>query len=130
MENQQVVVAMAADEVVGYYLLNTVSTDGVLATHHQAVETLRQQGQLAPTDRVGTGAQACIDLPYQGTGLRQRLLQQLLKQVAGRFDYLFATIAKENTKAFRAHTGDGWQVRGENNQLYYVVLPVSQLPVQ
>lgn len=128
-EIRQLVVAARGEEIVVYYLLNTVSTDGILATHQQAVAELRQQQQLTPTDLVGIGAQACIDQAYQGTGLRVVMLRQLLAQVTSRYDYLFATISKENSKAFRAHTRDGWQVRGENELVYYVVLPVAQSPI-
>ena len=53
----------------------------------------------------------------------------LVQQLAGRFDYAFSTISKENTRAFNAHTKDGWQVMGEDDHYHYVVLPVPPVRV-
>ncbi len=75
--------------------------------------------------RVGLGAQALVDKDYQGQGLRTELLQLLLKQLLGQYDYIFSTISKENPRAFKAHSKDGWKVVLEDEQVYSVFLPVE-----
>ena len=120
----QLVIGVVNEQVIGYYLLNTVSVDGVLASHHRIVEELKNENKMPAVARVGIGAQACILPLYQGQGLRPQMLDLLVQQLAGRFDYAFSTISKENTRAFNAHTKDGWQVMGEDDHYHYVVLPV------
>ena len=52
------------------------------------------------------------------------MLKQLHENMIGKYDYLFATIAKDNPRAFTAHTRDGWRVIGEEETLFYVVFVV------
>jgi GNAT superfamily N-acetyltransferase len=127
IKQDQVVIGLAGNEVVGYYLLNTASSDGTPTKHYHIVEEMKRLGKVPASVRVGVGAQACIHPFYQGKGLRPQMLQFLIKQLVGRYDYAFSTISKENPRAFKAHAKDGWQLFGEEEHYYYVVLPIPSV---
>ena len=123
----QVAVAAAGTEVAGYYLVNPVTKAGITAIQRARLPAVWQAHGLPGGARVGVGAQACLLPAYQGQGLLTRLLQQLLQQVACTYDYLFATISKDNAAGRRAHTKDGWQFVDEDDSRHYVLLPVPGL---
>ena len=52
------------------------------------------------------------------------MLKKLVDNMKGKYDFLFATIAKDNPRAFKAHTRDGWTVVDEDKELFYVVYKV------
>jgi GNAT superfamily N-acetyltransferase len=119
------VVADLDGELLGYYLCNPFTKDGVLNLHHDRVALCRQAGAIPTDARVGVGGQALVDAPFQGQGIRENLLHLLIIHLQGQYDYLFGTISKENPRAFRAHTKDGWQVKHEDEQYWSVFYPVS-----
>ena len=85
---------------------------------------MKQSGKIEQKKTVCVGAQAIVDVEFMGTGIRQLMLYKLIENMKGKFDYLFATIAKDNHRAFKAHTRDGWQILGEDDSLFYVVFKV------
>lgn len=121
ISRKQIVVAVYGNIVVGYYLLNNYSQDGVIGQHKDMVKALQANGLLDTTARICTGAQAIVDSGYMGKGLRTAMLARLGENVKGRYDLLFATIAKDNPRALKAHTRDGWTSIGAEESLYYVV---------
>lgn len=123
----QVAVAVAGPKVAGYYLVNPVTKGGIFALQRARLPAVWQAHRLPDGARVGVGAQACVAPAYQGQGLLTRMLQQLLRQVAGTYEYLFATISKDNAAGRVAHTKDGWQFVDEDDSRYYVLLPVPGL---
>lgn len=126
MATEQLVIATNGADLAGYYLLNTISTDGVFSQHAGIVRELQSRGVLA-SSAVGVGAQALVDSPYQGSGVRPLMLQRLVGNLTGRYRQLFSTIGKDNPRALGAHSRDGWRIVGEEVALYYVVydLPLS-----
>lgn len=121
IRKEQIIVAEVMNLVIGYYLLNNVSREGVIGLHLDIVKTLRANNIINPSLKIIVGAQAIVDKEFMGLGIRTRMLDALSKNVCSKFDLLFGTIAKDNPKAYAAHTKDGWIVVGEEPTLYYVV---------
>ncbi len=124
MDRKQVVVADLNGIIVGYYLLNNYSREGIIGKHELIVSKLRGEGLFGDNDQVCVGAQAVVDTDYMGKGIRQAMLTKLTDTVKNKYQFLFATIAKDNLRAYKAHTNDGWKVLGEDGQLYYVVYKI------
>jgi hypothetical protein len=124
IEKKQVSVTQFNNCIVGYYLLNNVSKDGIIGKHEDFVEEMRSKGVLNRTNNICVGAQAVVDSEFMGSPLRFMMLQNLINNVKSSYDHLFATIAKDNPRAHKAHTRDGWKVIGENEDLFFVVFEV------
>ena len=122
----QVAVALADGQVVGYYLLNTVAIKEAHAMHAPKIAELKAKAIIRPDANIGLAAQVCINTAYNGQGIRKKLLQKLLDQLTGRYDYFFGSIVKENLKGYTAHTNDGWKVIDEDDSVWYVVFAVGE----
>ena len=122
IEKRQVSCALWGNELIGYYLLNNVSKDGIIGTHHEIVDMLKDTGKIDRELNICVGAQAVVDTYYMGSGIRQLMLDNLKQNMSDRYHCLFATIAKDNPRAFTAHTRDGWIVVGSDNNVYHVLL--------
>jgi len=118
-------VLKTGDEICGYYMVNNFSTNGVLAYHKTEVEKLKQSEVIDKNARVGVGTQAVLDKSVQGKGFRGQLLAALIEHVKHKYEFLFSSISKENPRAFRAHTDDGWYVVDENETVKFVLLNLS-----
>ncbi len=73
-------------------------------------------------DSIACGAQCVIDIPHQGTGLRSRLLTELVKHTAEKFPWQFSKISRDNIRANRGHTRDGWTEVAGDDEYVYVLL--------
>lgn len=125
IHRRQVVVAYNGGTLAGYYLLNDYSKEGIIGRHAVIVQQLKNTGTIDNDLQIIPGAQAVVDEPYMSSGIRKMMLDKLAENIHGLYHYMFATIAKDNTRAFKAHTRDGWQIAGEEEQLYYVLYPVT-----
>lgn len=124
IQRKQVVVARTDNNIIGYYLLNDFSKDGIIGRHEDMVAQLKSEEVIDHASRICVGAQAIVDRAYMGSGIRKLMLDKLVANMKHSYDYLFATIAKDNTRAYTAHTRDGWKVIGEEEQNYYVLYKV------
>lgn len=120
----QVIVSQQDETIIGYYLLNNFSKEGIIGTHEDIVNSLRANHKIDPGVSVCVGAQAVVDTAFMGSAIRYLMLMKLVEKMKGRYDYLFATIAKDNPRAFKAHTRDGWFIADENENLYFVLFKV------
>jgi hypothetical protein len=121
ISRDQVIVAYFNDALIGYYLLNDFSKDGVIGRHAEIVAMLKKGGKIAAGAKICVGAQVVVDSAFMGSGVRWLMLSHLMKNVEGVYDYLFGTIAKDNHRGFTAHTRDGWKVIDEDEDLYCVL---------
>lgn len=122
IRNKEVIVTMYVDKVVGYYLLNNFCETKKSYEAKKVVENLIDKNKIQKTSKVGIGAQALIDKEHQGKGLSRPMLKLLCEQVQSKYDYLYSSISKQNTKAYQVHTKEGWFVIDENENCYYVLL--------
>src|SRR5574337_88058 len=67
VNSEEVVVGLLNGEVISYYIVNSISTDGVLFKHEQIVQGLKERSILPAVSRVGLGAQALVDKDFQGS---------------------------------------------------------------
>jgi len=63
-----------------------------------------------------------IDKEHQGNGLSRPMLKILCEQVQSKYGYLYSSISKQNSKAYKVHTKEGWFVVDENDNFHYVLL--------
>jgi hypothetical protein len=125
VDSNEVVVGILDSNVISYYIVNSISTDGVLFKHGQIVNGLKEKSIIPQHSRVGLGSQALVDKEFQGSHLRKLMLNELVKFVSEKYDFLFSTISKQNTRAFNAHTKDGWKVVSEDQDTNHVILDIK-----
>lgn len=124
IRRRQVVIVRFGTAIIGYYLLNNFSKDGIIGKHEGFVNMLKKEGKIFRSEKVCVGAQAVVDSGFMGSGIRTLMLNKLVSNMKEKYSLLFATIAKDNPRAFKAHTRDGWDIVGEEEALYYVVYKV------
>jgi hypothetical protein len=124
IQMNQVSCAYLNDQIIGYYLLNNVSKDGIIGRHEDIVTKLKNNGKLPEQLKICVGAQAVVDTHFMGSGIRVLMLEDLNRNMKGKYEYLFATIAKDNPRAFSAHTRDGWVVIDEDESQFFVLFKV------
>lgn len=125
IKRRQVVVAYDGAILAGYYLLNDYSKEGIIGRHEDIVNELQASGVIAASLKIGIGAQTIVDTPYMGSGIGRAMLHELANAINGRFDELFGTIAKDNPRSLKAHTGMGFRIVGKEAGLYYVLYPLT-----
>lgn len=119
--NNEIVVSIIENVLIGYYLVNNYS-ERVLKIHNENVNYLKTKKKIPNDSKVGFGAQALIQKEFQGYGIREVMLSQLVLQLQTKYDVLYSTISKDNLKAFNAHTKDGWIVVEETFEKYFVII--------
>lgn len=124
IHRKQITVTDFDNKVIGYYLLNNFSKDGIIGRHEDFVTMLKQKDKISKSSNICVGAQAVVDTEFMGSGIRPLMLDTLVENMKGKYEYLFATIAKDNPRAFKAHTRDGWTVVDEEESMFYVVFKV------
>lgn len=120
--NGEVVVTSYNDKVVGYYLLNNFCETKKYYEAKKIILTLIEKNKIPISARIGLGAQALIDKEHQGKGLSRPMLKLLCEKVNSKYDFLYSSISKENTKAFLVHSKEGWFLVDENDNSHYVLL--------
>ncbi len=123
---KEIVIGLFNERVVSYYLINSLSRDGVLVKHSDIVNGLKSKLILPSESKVALGAQALVDKDFQGSILRKLMLDELVKLNYDKYEYFFSTISKENLRAFNAHQKDGWQTISEDNETYHVILDLKE----
>lgn len=119
-----VVAAETNDKVVGYFLSYNRPSLPILAEHLAAVEQLKVQGRILPHEKVAIGIQSAIHPSWQGSGLIVALRQFFLQSVSGRFQWLYTTIATDNERSYKSATRFGWQVTGQDEHHFRLILAV------
>lgn len=120
--NNEVTVAEdSTGQIVAYQLISNTSNGIIISIHSNLVNSVEEKGLIAQNSRVGIGVQICVDKPYQGTGLKTKVFEQLRKQVAGKYDLLFSTVGKENERSYKAHKADGWDIIYETDTHYCIL---------
>jgi hypothetical protein len=117
----QIVIGESAHKIIGYYLVNTYSNEGVIGLQLEMVNTLKSSGILNKNDAVCHGAQVAIDDEFMGSGIRTLLFNELCSRMKINYQYLFGTVAKDNSRSLKTVTRDGYAIVGENSTLYYIL---------
>ncbi|MCD6010510.1 MAG: hypothetical protein K0Q79_372 [Flavipsychrobacter sp.] len=122
VKNSEIAIAQNdTGQIVAYQLISNTSNSNILAIHGGLVKTIIEKGLLPQGSNVAIGVQICVDIPYQGTGLKTKILEQLCKLATGKYDFLFSTVGKENERSYKAHKSDGWEIIYETETHYCIL---------
>lgn len=109
ISENEVVVAEKENEVIGYYLTNSIFETETIRKRKHLVEVLINQGKIENA-KYAFLTQAVVDKPYMGQGIAKHLLKTLKHLVRNKFDYLIGYIDAENLNAREAHLKSGWTI--------------------
>lgn len=119
IESSDIIVANSGRKIAGYYLINNYSQDGILKIHRNLLRLSISNGWIPKDSKVGLGCQVLVDREYQGTGLRERMLEMILENSKSKYDFLFSTISKDNIRSLKTHIKDAWTIK-EYENLYII----------
>lgn len=111
--------------IIGYYLLGFVTQNEALNYQYKALNELFYNGKLLNELKVACGAQAIVEKEYRSSGLTNRMLQLLIENVSGKYDYLMSSITKTNDTAFKVHEKSGYIGVGETDTKVFVCLKIA-----
>ena len=100
--------------ILGYALVNTRIRTPLYEAAQRTLHQLRQAGQLAAEARVALNSQLCLAPDHRGQGLMPALTAQLHRQLAPRYDVLYATVHRQNPRSLRYHQREGYQPVAED----------------
>jgi hypothetical protein len=121
ISEKEIVVAVDANKIIGWYLINNQIENEVQNKNNSAVEKLKTQKTIPHNSRVGLGAQALVIKEHQGQGIRENMLELLVLNLKNKYDFMFSSIQKLNTRANIAHLKDNWELVGEDENRVYVI---------
>lgn len=108
----EVVVAEWEENVIGYYLTNSIFEMDTILKRKIIVNELIQSGTIEDAKYVFL-TQAAVDKSYMGKGIAKEMLKTLKRLVKDKFDYLIGLIDFENYNAKVAHLKSGWVIFAE-----------------
>lgn len=124
--NSDIVVCDTGQFLAGYYLTYNTASRDILKSYESILGDLFHKNIINSFHKIGLGAQAVVDRDFQGKGLRETMLTELLKLVNNKYDFLLSKIARLNTRAWNGHNKDGWKLVGEDHQFFYVILQIGR----
>ena len=125
INDNAIVVVKTQDEIVGYYLLGHSSKSPFLEYQFEALNMYTLDGIRLSELKVACGAQAILEKEYRGKGLTEKMLQKLIEQVSSKYNYLFSSITKYNSNAYKVHKNSGYIIVGEDESKYFVCLKLN-----
>lgn len=124
INNNDIVVCDTGKFLVGYYLTYNTASKDILKSYQKIISELLDKKEIETYHKIGLGAQAVVDKDFQGNGLREKMLSELMKLLDKKYDFLVSKIARQNTRAWNGHNKDGWKLVGEDELFFYVILKV------
>ena len=118
--------------LIGYALVNTSIRTPLYEAAQFALYQLRQTGMLAAGVRVATNSLLFLAPAHRGQALMPALSAQLHRQLAGRYDVLYATVHRQNLRRMRYHQREGYQPVAEESEWVCFLQPIiasASLPV-
>lgn len=122
--DKMICVAIDKGRVVAYMLsMNNAKLD-ILAEHKEMADEIRKNKTISKNSRVAVGIQTAVEEEYHGSGLIIMVRKFFLKMLSDRFDYLLTTISKQNIRSYKSATKFGWQIVGDNEEHFFLILKV------
>jgi hypothetical protein len=123
VEMNEIIVARCSNQIIGYYLIGGSSNcDGL--TYQKLAALHWAESEAISISKIAYGVQVCINEAYHNNGLFANMFQQLVKNVASKYEYLFCSVSDENSRSLKIHLKTGWQVfdhSAANNILIYKI---------
>lgn len=126
ISNKEVVVISFKNEIVGYYLLNNYRYTKKREEGLNVIKEMKTLGIIKENVRVGIGAQVVVSREHQGKGLSRKLLEGLCNAVNQKYDLLYSSLSKNNSKGYTVHTNEGWEILFESDNSFYVFLYLNK----
>jgi hypothetical protein len=126
INDNAIVVVKDLYEIVGYYLLGHSSKSASLKYQFEALNIYAIDGIKLSELKVACGAQAILEKEFRGKDLTEKMLQKLIEQVSSKYNYLFSSITKYNSNAYKAHKKSGYVIVGEDENKYFVCLKLNK----
>lgn len=124
IQNNAIMVAYYNNNIVAYMLTANHSNEGLLQVHKDEVAKLKTENKIEKNATVAVGIQTAVETAYHGSGLIVLIRNEFRALLKNRFQYLFTTIAKANERSFASATKYGWQVVGDDEHHYFLILNV------
>jgi hypothetical protein len=123
VRNGAAVVAVAGEELLGYYVLSGCADRPALISHlTRAATSLHYGPRPISSYRVGFGAQACVARPHRRRGLGTALFDGIVAATADRFEILFSSITRKNLPGRSYNlSATGWEIVSETDDRLFVV---------
>lgn len=125
INDNAIVVVRTQDEIFGYYLLGHSTKSASLKYQFEALNMFSIYGIKLSELKVACGAQAILEKEFRGRGLTEKMLQKLIEQVSSKYNYLFSSITKYNSNAYKVHKSSGYIIVGEDETKYFVCLNLN-----
>lgn len=125
INDNAIVVVKEQDKIVGYYLLGHSTKSSSLQYQFEALNEYEIEGIKLNKLKVACGAQAILEKEFRGKGLTERMLEKLIEQVSSKYNYLFSSITKHNSNAYKVHKKSGYLIVGEDETKYFVCLNLN-----
>lgn len=122
--NEAIIAAFYNNHIIAYMLTANHSNMGLLQMHKDEVERLKSKGIIQNKLNVAVGIQTVVEERYHGTGLISVIRNNFRDLLKNRFQLLFTTIAKNNSRSFASATKYGWKLVGEDEHHYHLILNV------
>ncbi|MFY7900045.1 MAG: hypothetical protein ACOVNY_07660 [Chitinophagaceae bacterium] len=124
IHEKAIVVAKVNSSVVAYMLsINHIHT-GVLLEHRTMANKVIADGLVPSDTSIAIGIQTAVEELYHGSGLIVLVRNEFKNLIRNRYQYFFTTISIDNIRSFKSATKFGWQVVGQNEHHYYLILKV------
>jgi RimJ/RimL family protein N-acetyltransferase len=120
--NNDILVFVGENKVVGYVLVNTV-----IITHHinkVKAEFFRQKPE-AKNLKIAFSYQILFDKPLQGSGFFYVAKNQYVKHFKQKYDLLVSTVNKENIRSIKAHKNAGWTFIDTSDNYFLIELSLT-----
>lgn len=78
-DKSEIVIGTFSDQVISYYLVNSISKDRILIKHVEIFKRLKTDRAIKKESKVAYDAQALVDLDFEGSALRKMMLTELAK---------------------------------------------------
>lgn len=130
IEDLQVVVTLYENEVVGYYLSNSLFVKPYIEQRKRIIENLICN-RVLPNGRYVYQMHAAVKESFLGNGLSIQMLNRLKTILHNRFDYLSGILSEENYQSvYKQHLKAGWEIIGKFNVGYIAIMSTNSLPIK
>lgn len=126
IRNEEIVVALSVNKVIGYYLIGKKTNKSVLEYQQKESISFALSIKTEP-GKLGYGCQVCIDENFRSNGLFHRMLGILSDAVRDKYNYLLCSVSEENPLSLKRHLNNGWQVFRSGESVKFLTYPINNM---
>jgi GNAT superfamily N-acetyltransferase len=126
INNKEMVAAMEQDKIIGYYLIGRKSSSAALDYQKNKALSLFDTHNI-PFDKIGYGAQVCIDEAHRNNGLFSQMLAALIQAVQNKYTHLLCSVSDDNIVSLNAHINAGWKLIDQLETTQFFIYETNKL---